>query len=168
MTNVDNTDILCNLCGESTCINVDRESLKLKSEDSHGLIKAKVRCGYNSFYLSDLTEYQFSLCEKCLRDLFIKFKIKPDIIDIDGAITWEEDFFLYEETLWRADGLDYKAYCNGYCNAVKDCPNKAIYSIILSDEFTENCCCEEHKSKWEFTLNAKIVDFISKEVSTFL
>lgn len=64
-------DVLCNQCG---C------SLKSK-EFPNGFIGAvgiSVSGSYTSEYLDDMTEYNFSLCEKCLSNLFKSFKIKVE------------------------------------------------------------------------------------------
>src|ERR1700691_4026503 len=65
---------LCNLCGECLCED---------GYDYYGLYNAKVEGGYNSNYLWDMRRYTFSLCEKCLRDMFNRCIIKPDIHDMD-------------------------------------------------------------------------------------
>ena len=60
-------DVLCNKCGE-TC----------KDEmNFNGLIEARIEGAYDSKYLEDTTRYKFSLCEKCLKELFDTFKISP-------------------------------------------------------------------------------------------
>lgn len=60
-------DILCNKCGAS-----------LKCElNTNGLVEAEVRGGYDSPHLTDGEIYEFSLCEKCLVELFENFKFPP-------------------------------------------------------------------------------------------
>lgn len=45
----------------------------------YGLVDATVSGGYSSDALSDCTIYTFSLCEKCLMELFEQFKEPPKI-----------------------------------------------------------------------------------------
>jgi hypothetical protein len=72
-------DIICNKCGAS-CIE-DFEGLP-STEVAYGLIEAEVEGGYYSTYLEDQQSYTFSLCEKCLKELFDKFVIPPESKDI--------------------------------------------------------------------------------------
>lgn len=58
-------DAFCNKCGES-CRGKHSPNLD-------GLIEVKVDCGYGSI-LGDGNIYEFSLCEKCLTELFATFK----------------------------------------------------------------------------------------------
>lgn len=62
-------DYVCNRCAKS---------LKLEGDGFNGLIEAEVYGCYSSTYLTDLTIYKFSLCEKCLAKLFSEFKISPE------------------------------------------------------------------------------------------
>jgi len=170
--------ILCNMCGETMC-----PIGTMNEKYPHGLVSAKVIGGYNSTHLLDMNCYQFSLCEKCLRQLFIQFKIKPDVfcashIPQEGMTVlypsfipdtnWEEDQYQYEYDMWRENGSYHQAYLNGKCNLVKDCNNDAVYTVKYSDEFTEDCCCEEHSKKRSNVLNAKLVQFISNILKPFL
>jgi hypothetical protein len=65
-------EILCNKCGES-CIPGKHDEVY----DAYGLIEKTARGGYWSPELYDDVSYTFSLCEKCLRELFDSFKIPP-------------------------------------------------------------------------------------------
>ena len=79
---IDPREVLCNLCGgPMTPIGTPNEQYP------HGLYKAHVMGGYNSYHLFDMSRYTFSFCEECLRKLFIQCKIKPDVddVDFDGA-----------------------------------------------------------------------------------
>ena len=58
-------DIICNKCGESC-----RGSIG----NFNGLIEAIVDGTYDSTDLEDGGEYQFSLCEKCLKPILDSFK----------------------------------------------------------------------------------------------
>lgn len=64
-------DILCNNCG-SSC----KSKYYFDNYRPHvGLLEIEVSGSYWSSELSDCTTYQFSLCEKCLTEMFSKFKI---------------------------------------------------------------------------------------------
>lgn len=70
-------EVVCNKCGESC-----RRNNGDLFMGYYGLINAKVSGGYMSDPLQDGKTYKFSLCEKCLNNIFKKFKIKV-----------EEDFY---------------------------------------------------------------------------
>jgi hypothetical protein len=65
-------NVLCNQCGEKCYSDY--------APDYYGLIDCKVSGGFSSEYLIDGNIYTFSLCEKCLTEMFEKFKI-PVIIE---------------------------------------------------------------------------------------
>lgn len=46
---------------------------------SDGLPEVTIEGGYSSFYLFDMTSYRFGLCERCLRDLFERMVVSPDV-----------------------------------------------------------------------------------------
>lgn len=142
----DPKDILCNNCGNTLCpIGTINEQVP------HGLVNARVVGGYDSYHLFDTTSYTFSMCELCLRNLFINFKIKPVVSETDldesdrKLSTWEQDLLWYESRIWEDNGGPELAYKKGKCNFKKDCEEDAVYSQYLDDEFTIRCCCEEHK-----------------------
>jgi len=62
--------MLCNNCGE-ICTKYHDET----PVGNYGLVKAIVEGGYYSTYLEDCYRYEFNLCEKCLKEIFEKFKI---------------------------------------------------------------------------------------------
>lgn len=155
--------ILCNMCGDS---------LSKNEYSISGLKDIKVSGGYYSYYLLDNNLYKFNLCEKCLRELFMQFKIKPLVNEIDweGIIPeniWEEDQAIYEYRVWVDSGEAQKAYKNGKCNYVKECINDAIYTQFLGNSFTEKCCCEEHKNLFNYA-NSTLVKFIPDSLKPFL
>lgn len=166
-------EILCNLCGGCMCSQYEHAQYPL------GLYNAKVIGGYESDHLLDLNSYTFNFCEKCLRELFIKCKIKPDINEVilgsnltgqdleEEGMSFEKDQEIYEYMVWDRNGGRHQNYIDGLCNFIKDCKNKAIYTQNLSDEFTENCCCEEHKNKSN-PVNGEFVPFISNILKPFL
>lgn len=163
-------EILCNMCGESMCPDITVLSGKWWSEEPHGLYQAKVSGGYESYHLLDLNTYNFSFCEACLRKLFNQCKVKPEIYDaIDHSpIPWEDDQDIYENRIWRDDGGHHKAYLERKCNRHRDCNKEAVYTVMLSDEFTEDSACEEHKKYWNDCVNAKLVKFIPNVLKAFL
>ena len=165
---IDPTDQLCNNCGDTLC-----PLGTMNYQVPHGLYNCTVRGGYDSYHLFDCTKYTFSLCEKCLRHMFMAFIIKPQINDedIEGnegiEEIWEKDQKYYEYRLWTDSGGDIEAYKNGKCNFVKDCPNDAVYSEYLYDEFSENCCCEEHKNLKNYS-GSQLKPFVSNTLKPFL
>lgn len=64
-------DIRCNKCGESCLV---FSSLSLAPQ-SYGLINTSVSGGYYSSHLVDGVTYNFSICEKCLKEIFEGFKV---------------------------------------------------------------------------------------------
>lgn len=161
-------EILCNLCGECMC-----PLGTMNEQYPHGLHEAKVTGGYDSYHLFDLTTYKFSFCERCLRRLFNDCKIKPELFDtnIDGDLTneesWERDQEAYEYRVWKDQGGHHQAYLNKKCNFVKDCPNEAAYTQLISGEFSENCSCEKHKDLWGYS-NSQLTKFIPNTLKPFL
>lgn len=72
-------ECLCNKC-ESDLMLYDTNAYGDKIPVGyHGLVDAVVNGGYYSEHLSDTVTYRFSLCEKCLLELFETFKKAPEI-----------------------------------------------------------------------------------------
>jgi len=63
-------DVICNKCGTSC---------KGEMGNFNGLIEVVVTGAYDSTHLEDMRSYSFSICEKCLSELFGGFAINPDI-----------------------------------------------------------------------------------------
>ncbi len=164
----DPREILCNMCGECMC-----PLGTMNEQYPHGLFEAKVTGGYDSYHLFDLSQYVFSFCEKCLRQLFVQCKIKPLILDVNigggilGEDNWEHDRSSYEYRLWKDGGGAHLAYLNGKCNVVTNCPNEAVYTHLVSGDFTEDACCEEHKDERLYG-NTKLTKFIPNVLKPFL
>lgn len=161
-------EILCNLCGETMC-----PIGTMNEQHPHGLFEAKVVGGYDSYHLLDMNRYTFSFCEKCLRQLFIQCKIKPEVHDIsfqDEIVSdsgWTEDQQAYEYKVWKDAGGFHEAYMNRKCNVVKDCPNTAVYTLLHNHiKFTEEALCEQHKD--HKYLNSTLTKFIPNVLKTFL
>jgi len=164
---IDPKEKLCNLCaGPMSPLGTPNEQY------DHGLTKAHVMGGYNSYHLLDMSRYTFSLCEECLRKLFIQFKIKPDVddMDFDGGAhedSWENDQRCYEFRVWKDAGGHHQAYLDRKCNAIKDCQSKALYTVLHNNDFTEECACEEHKEMHLYS-NSKLTKFIPHVLKPFL
>ena len=67
-------DVTCNKC-EGSCREVGMEDYGFNC-----LIEHKITGGYGSAHLGDMTSYTFSLCEKCLVEMFDTFKIPVEVI----------------------------------------------------------------------------------------
>ena len=65
-------DIICNKCARS-CRGICPGGFD-------GLIERHISCGYGSKF-GDGVEFEFSLCEDCLEELFKLFKIDPEYIN---------------------------------------------------------------------------------------
>lgn len=72
-------DVICNKCGK-TCMKVLVKESNLK--EPYGLVEETVTGGYWSDDLEDLTKYTFSLCEKCLSELFDSFVVPVEKDDL--------------------------------------------------------------------------------------
>lgn len=81
-------DIICNKCGESCCTDDSDEMSAWRDYD--GLLEVGGSGGYHSKHIGDMTYFTFSLCEKCLMELFKTFKINP-IFDRDDVHYVGED-----------------------------------------------------------------------------
>lgn len=140
----DPKDMLCNLCGKAMCPKVDK--INPNHFIPHGLYKAKVSGGYESWHLLDMNLYVFSSCEECLRKLFNKCKIKPQVSSFhEMNYSYEDDKESYDYRIWKDKGFHHKAYLNKKCNRKKNCRRKAVYSIFINGEFSEETSCENHK-----------------------
>lgn len=177
---IDPKEHLCNMCGGQMCHDITVPSGRWRCEDPHGLFEATVIGGYESYHLMDMTKYTFSFCEKCLRELFLQCKIPPklnemgigygsnglDIIDRDDR-AWKDEVSSYEYRIWKDAGGHHEAYMNRKCNAVKNCPNEAIYTLLHNDtKFTEDALCEEHKD-FKYS-NSALTKFIPNVLKPFL
>lgn len=152
---------LCNLCGEYLCPKDDEQS-------PYGLVDAEVSAGYFSYHLSDMTRYTFSLCEKCLREIFNRCKIKPEINGALSADDYNDDQKQYEYLLFRDNGEHHQAYLEARCNQTIKCPNKTLYTLrYTEDTFTEECACEEHKDS-KPSMSEYRTKFISNNLKAFL
>jgi hypothetical protein len=99
-------------------------------------------------------------------DLAAKYPIVTDRLG-GRNMTYAKDLEMYEYRIWKDTGGHHQAYLNRKCNFVKDCPNRAEYTQLISGDFTEGCACEEHKTLWDYA-NSKLVKFISNVLKPFL
>lgn len=74
-------EILCNKCGKSCCKPADNNPPNIQC--NYGLIKASFVAGYFSEKFEDLDRITFSICEECLFELFLTFKIMPEAQEVD-------------------------------------------------------------------------------------
>lgn len=159
--------ILCNLCAKSMCY-PDEE---MNSQIPYGLLDAEAVGSYSSQHLSDCTIYRFSLCELCLRKLFVECKIKPALSSYMSAqfSSFEEENEVYEYSKWYRAGGPHKAYLDGMCNITSTCVNKAEFSMYDVDGFTETACCKEHKNHFRCNYaGTELKKFLSKKLRNFL
>ena len=88
-------DIICNKCGNS-CRGIANYC---------GLIETCVEGNYDSTILEDGKKYEFSLCEKCLDNLFKDFKIRyncKEIINKNNE-SYDKDRNFLSSDLWWPD-----------------------------------------------------------------
>lgn len=166
---IDPKEILCNLCGNTLCITMNANDWSI--QEPYGLLNCLVSGGYNSLHLSDGYNYDFNLCELCLRNLFDQFKIKPKInCYLSGKfIEYDDELYEYKFRVWNQNGGAHNSYINELCNVHLECKNKAVYSQYYDDDFTEVCSCEEHKDKLKIGFpNYKIGPFVKNNLKLFL
>lgn len=164
----DPDQLLCNNCGGKMCPAKPDMNWQLPN----GLYNASVAGDYSSTHLHDCTVYEFSLCEFCLRIMFNCFQIPPTVYDEDKSIsymTYENDKELYDYQQW-ARGPSYKeAYLNKKCNAKKECSEIAAYTILNNTEsYSIDCCCEQHKGRYDRSFSYKLVPFIPDTLKSFV
>ena len=77
-------EVFCNKCS-LTCRSAQDDFHYNEEDDTahpfYGLIEAEVAGHYYSPALDDCKNYRFSLCEKCLKEMFATFKIPPTTKD---------------------------------------------------------------------------------------
>jgi len=86
---------ICNNCGQSMVVHRDRLGPEIE-----GLSEVTISGGYFSKHLGDSIEYKFSLCEKCLSESMLEFKIPPEVRSgYNPKATWEDIRALLLENL---------------------------------------------------------------------
>lgn len=137
----------CNKCGGPLC-----PAGTMNADNPHGLVEAKVSGGYDSYHLLDGTVYEFSICEKCLREFFNACAIPPALSSYMGGDfeSYAEERAAYERRLWRTSGGDVLKLVRGLCNVTIECENKATWRQFCSESLTERAMCDEHKRQVRF------------------
>lgn len=169
----DPDNILCNNCGDKMCVNDE-------VIPTYGLVHAVVSAGCSSVYLNDTINYHFHICEKCIRNMFLGFKIKPTLTEYSDPrmqndlifngypqYTWGEDNDAIEYRLWKKDGHFHKAYLDSRCNVVHYCIQSAKYTYLKSGKFSDTCSCEEHAG-YRLYYDDKLVPFINNRIKNFI
>lgn len=138
------SSFVCNKCSGPLC-----PAGTMNEDIPHGLVEATVSGGYDSYHLFDTTNYEFSVCEKCLREFFGTFAIPPAISFYMGGggddYTYAQDEDAYRHRVWRDAGGARAKLKEGLCNVVIECPNKAVWRQFCSENLTETAMCDEHK-----------------------
>ncbi len=75
-------DIICNKCGGLCSLPQDKSD---PGTDNYGLNNASFVAGYYSEKFMDLDKITFSICEECLFELFLTFKIPPEAQEIGAC-----------------------------------------------------------------------------------
>ncbi len=76
-----------------------------------GLIRAKVHGSYSSLHLTDLTQYEFSLCELCLRHLFSLFQIPPTVQNMMATARDEPEETYADDYGWWVERMQSRDMC---------------------------------------------------------
>lgn len=74
-------DIICNRCGGSC---------RTRIGNYEGLVEAVVEGGDGAL-LGDMVRFTFSICEKCLGQIFLTFKHSPERVDLMAPIDEGEE-----------------------------------------------------------------------------
>jgi hypothetical protein len=69
----------CNKCGKS-CAKPENDA---QLQCNYGLNNASFTTGYFSDVFEDLNKITFSMCEECLFELFLTFKVMPKMQEVD-------------------------------------------------------------------------------------
>jgi len=129
---------VCNMCGGGMVGEIG---------NILGLAGASVSGGPDSDGLSDMMSYRFSICEKCLRSMFEKFKVPVQPKGYGGFP--DEDWKTHLEYLrrrdWQWDKGREKKYPTGLCTYDKKCRNKGEWLYLCSDRPNADHFCKKHK-----------------------
>lgn len=145
---------VCNRCAGSLMPLVYKENRPSgehfgDNSGPHGLVDAEVSGGYHSHFLNDMSNYRFSLCEKCLRELFTSFKVPPKVwlYPPSDTDTYADDLEAFNRRLWRQSDAFEARFAEGRCNANEACNNKATVVKFCSESMTSELSCDEHKGR---------------------
>ncbi len=161
-------DTVCNRCGGS--MYPPKETMN--SQVAHGLHEVKLTGGYESDGLLDLHRYTFSLCETCIRHIFMECRIPPRVERVSaGMLGWEpvsfgDDQEVWEYMEWKRSGGHATARLHRICNATKACGQPAIFSVTYSEgHVSDDCLCEAHKGHYKNCINATIIPFVPYQLN---
>ena len=99
---------ICNQCGGPLCTQDYPDGYDTSKDPDfytpNGLVEHSITGGYSSTELMDLTTYTFSLCERCLRNLFNQFKIPPhvSVYNYDKDCSYSDDLLSYNQSISKA------------------------------------------------------------------
>lgn len=140
----DPASYICNKCGGSLFPAAPEMG-------PYGLVEQRVGGGYESWrpdYLLDLTTYEFSLCEPCLRVLFKQFVVPPSVISDARVVTYEEELELKDHNNWIHAGGPKSKLRDGMCTYDRACTNLAKWQRTQFGEKIKNdVYCDKHKVK---------------------
>lgn len=130
---------VCNGCGGGLCPRND--------SCPYGLVEAVVDGGYSSTHLSDAVNYQFSLCEKCLREMFDRFVVPPTTWSETGdGCGYAEDSKQHRLRAWRESGARTAKLATGLCNVDPDCRKPAEWRTFYSGHMNDEAVCAAHRT----------------------
>jgi hypothetical protein len=118
--------------------------------------------GYYSVDLVDCHQYDFSLCENCICNMFNNFLKKPKVNDVtlDGQIRnevlWEHDREIIKEVQFHSETkFPFKAGKRFYniCQFNFNCEKQAEFSYFKEGELYGDAICFEHKQFLENSSN---------------
>lgn len=118
--------------------------------------------GYYSVDLIDCHQYDFSLCENCICNMFNNFLKKPKVNDItlDGQIrnevSWEDDRKSIKEIQFHNETkFPFKSGKRliKICQFNFECQKSAEFSYFINGELDRDAICFEHKELLENTSN---------------
>jgi hypothetical protein len=134
--------------------------------DPHGLVEQTVSGGYSSEHLLTTTRYTFSLCEKCLRNLFDSFKVPPAV---DGSVSnyasYTEERKSYAWSRWRSDNGHLARVAKGLCNAEIDCTAPALWQVMHSNGLRPEVGCEVHRESGMYLGNYAVLFEIARKAA---
>jgi hypothetical protein len=153
----DPAEYLCNACGGSLLPEYPEWWLRMHGgrekggnhNTPHGLVDASVTGGYDSKHIFDMTTYEWSMCEKCLRAMFETFKIPPRVdVYNGGAEPYEKDSEHYKFRMWERSGAALAWAREGKCNGAFECPNKTTHRLFYNHNYIgeDDSRCEEHQN----------------------
>lgn len=128
-----------------------------------GLVDAQVTGGYDSRHIFDLTTYEWSMCEGCLRTMFNGFKVPPYVADaIRGSsksYKYEDDRKYWEFRVWKDSGNGLAWAKRGGCNGSLRCSNATTHRRYTSGSISgDESLCDEHANEG-LALNVESVSF---------